>query len=114
MANRKIVNGVKTRGRGRSKPQDWEEDGFVQVDWNKWSYTWEGGNFPVFHIAPGLVPHELGAQSGLVAQYKDTKLYFKYGTSPATIKARLDTEINKIMAHGGLMIDFDDFMRDGE
>jgi len=97
MANHGCINGVKTRGRGRAKAQDWAAHGFTQVDWNKHQYTWEGRNFPVFTVSPGLVPHEFGLQSGIVARCGDVVVYFEYGTDPATIKDKLDDEILAIM-----------------
>lgn len=81
--------------RPRSQASQYEAQGFVQIDWNSWNYTWKG-NFPVFQIGPGI----LEGKAGMIAEFSlEIKIHFPYGTAPATIKAQLDDEILAIMRH---------------
>jgi hypothetical protein len=76
----------------------YEDQGFKQIDWNRWEYTWQGGDFPVFQVGPGI----LDDKAGVIAKFGDTiniNIHFPYGTDPADIKARLDDEILGIMCY---------------
>ncbi len=87
--------------RSRSQDDQYEAAGFKPIDWNKWTYTWEG-NLPTFHLSPGI----LEDKAGLVATFSpEIKIYFPYGTPPADIKARLDDEILAIMRHDAEIVD---------
>jgi len=90
-----------TKAQRQVAEAEWVAAGFTQEDWNKWSYTWLGEEFPVFSIAPGILTDDTGAHAGLVAQYAPTgiEILFPYGTDPSNIKNRLDDEILIIMRH---------------
>ena len=78
-----------------SQAKQFEANGFIQTDWNKWSYTWQGV-FPKFDLRPGAVD----GFPGLVAFGKnDIAIRFDYGTPPYLIAARLNDEILAIMQH---------------
>lgn len=111
MSNFGIVNGIKTAGNGRQNPLDWEGAGFIQVDWNKFSYTWQG-DFPVFTVAPGV--HD--GQRGMVARHEasGTVELFPYQTCPHKISAQLNDLIYEIISReDDLIIDIDDYMLAG-
>lgn len=61
------------------------------------TYTWQG-IFPKFEVCPGAVTDATGTHAGLVAKHaqSQTEILFRYGTNPADIASRLDTEILRI------------------
>lgn len=88
--------------------------GFAQIDWNKWSYSWAGGKFPVFVISPGTHADDQGSiHAGLIARCEgvEKEILFAYGTDPAVIKVRLDDEI-AALTEIGEMLDFDGWLAD--
>jgi hypothetical protein len=62
------------------------------------TYTWKDGTFPKFEVCPGIITDTTGTHAGLVAKHaqSQTEILFRYGTNPAVIAARLDTEILRI------------------
>lgn len=117
-------DGATGRGRRKDNSAEFEALGFIEIDWNKWSYTWEG-DFPVFRLVPGTVDF----MPGWVAIYNERQIPIGQA-QPEAIKARLDEEILAITRHDaeiieaeldwdemeaeGLAIDVDDFMAKGQ